>query len=74
MFSTPDYVPYWTIAEIFKEDVFKQHTIHTDIMTFDLYIKEHIINVLEERMIMYIFDQEKRDNDVLQCKAFEEDH
>ena len=64
MFSTPDYVSYSSLVEVFKEDGFNQHTIHTDIMTFDLYIREHIINVLEERMIMYIFDQEKRDNDV----------
>lgn len=59
MFSTPDSVPYWTIAEVFKDDDFNQHTIHADIITFDLYIREHIINVLEEKMIMYIFDQEK---------------
>ena len=59
MFSTPDYVPYWLLIESFEDDDFNQHTINVDFITFELCIKEVIIKVLEDKMIMYRYDQEK---------------
>lgn len=53
------YLSYLPLIEILENDNFKQHIIHTDIIYFNLYIKEEIITALQDKLISYIYDDEK---------------
>lgn len=53
------YQSYLPLIEIFEDENFRQHIIHTDIIYFDLHIKDAIISVLEDKLISYIYDDEK---------------
>lgn len=54
------YLSYLPLIEILENDNFKEHIIYIDIIYFNLYIKDNIIAVLEDKLISYIYDDEKQ--------------
>ena len=54
-----EYHPISSLINVLENRYFKQHTIHIDIIYFDLYIKKNIITTLQNRLISYIYDDDQ---------------